>query len=196
MKSQPKIVIHNHFRPTHDSTPRDSEKLPAHKMTTSQIREEIRITPNATRNMSEKQARAERLRELKYALREKEAMGHRDATGASPEVERIIRGYKNGEIDRTRALRLLAEQGASAKELGHDASEQMYREHRDRAQQDASGDRVKITGGMKEFIGKTGRVQAKEDGLWRVILDSPVEVPGVGRVTSDLWEGRFLKKIG
>jgi hypothetical protein len=68
--------------------------------------------------------------------------------------------------------------------------------HFSKPARDASGDRVKITGGMKEFIGKTGRVQAKEDGMWRVILDSPVEIPGVGRVTSDLWEGRYLKKIG
>jgi hypothetical protein len=55
--------------------------------------------------------------------------------------------------------------------------------------------RVKILGGMSEFIGQTGRVQGKEDGLYRVILDTPVTVPGVGIVTSDLWEPRLLRTI-
>lgn len=54
---------------------------------------------------------------------------------------------------------------------------------------------VKIMGGMKEFVGQTGRIIAKEGNMYRVKLDNPVEVPYAGRVTSDLWEGRFLKRV-
>lgn len=52
---------------------------------------------------------------------------------------------------------------------------------------------VTITGGMREFVGQTGQVVAKEGKLYRVRLDYPVTVPGVGEVHDDLWEGRFLK---
>jgi hypothetical protein len=55
--------------------------------------------------------------------------------------------------------------------------------------------RVTILGGMTEFVGQTGTVQGKEDGLYRVILDTPVMIPGVGRVTSDLWEPRLLRTL-
>jgi hypothetical protein len=53
---------------------------------------------------------------------------------------------------------------------------------------------------MQEFVGSTGTVRETErDGrtkLYRVRLDEPVEIPGyVGRVTSDLWAGQFLKRI-
>jgi hypothetical protein len=61
------------------------------------------------------------------------------------------------------------------------------------------GDRVKILGGMQEFVGATGTVRETErDGrtkLYRVRLDEPVAVPSVGRVTSDLWAREFLKRI-
>jgi hypothetical protein len=54
---------------------------------------------------------------------------------------------------------------------------------------------VTIRGGMREFVGRTGTVQGKEGGLYRVILDTPVQVEGVGQVTSDLWEPRLLRTI-
>ena len=53
---------------------------------------------------------------------------------------------------------------------------------------------VKILGGMKEFVGKTGEAQ-KEGRMWRVYLDTPVTIPGIGTVRDDLWEGRFLRTI-
>lgn len=59
--------------------------------------------------------------------------------------------------------------------------------------------RVKIVGGMPEFVGKTGTVVGQEkDGsvkLYRVRLDEPVEIPGVGLVCDDLWAGSFLKTV-
>lgn len=55
--------------------------------------------------------------------------------------------------------------------------------------------RVKILGGMAEFVGRTGWVSHKEGELFRVDLDAPVEVEGVGLVTSDLWEGRLLRTV-
>jgi hypothetical protein len=60
---------------------------------------------------------------------------------------------------------------------------------------DRSGQRVRITAGMGEFVGKTGTIQWKEDGLYRVRLDEPVEVPYVGLVRDDLWEGKLLRRI-
>ncbi len=62
------------------------------------------------------------------------------------------------------------------------------------------GDRVTITAGMTEFVGKTGRVVSKEKmgrnepAYFRVQLDTPVEVPGVGRVHDDLWQGMYLRR--
>ena len=38
--------------------------------------------------------------------------------------------------------------------------------------------RVRITGGMSEFVGRTGTAKWKEMGMWRVFLDEPVNVPG------------------
>jgi len=55
------------------------------------------------------------------------------------------------------------------------------------------GRRVLIVGGMPAFIGKTGTIIGREDKLLRIRLDEPVEVPGVGRVTDDLWHPRLLK---
>jgi hypothetical protein len=60
---------------------------------------------------------------------------------------------------------------------------------------DRSGQRVKITGGMKEFVGKMGLITHKEDKLYRVKLDEPVEIPGVGEVYDDLWETQYLTQI-
>ena len=76
------------------------------------------------------------------------------------------------------------------------------------------GDRVKIKstdptsgqpslvacpGDPSPFAGRTGRVVGYEmDGrtrLYRVWLDRPVDVPGVGLVTDDLWSGPWLRKI-
>lgn len=54
--------------------------------------------------------------------------------------------------------------------------------------------RVRIVAGMAEFVGQVGEA-IREGKMWRVYLDQPVEVPGVGRVSDDLWEGRFLKTV-
>lgn len=54
--------------------------------------------------------------------------------------------------------------------------------------------RVKVMSGMPEFVGKTGEA-IREGKMWRVYLDQPVEIPGVGLVRDDLWEGQFLKTM-
>jgi len=54
---------------------------------------------------------------------------------------------------------------------------------------------VKILGGLPVFIGQTGVIVDKEGKLYRVKLDTPVEVPDVGLVTDDLWEPKLLKVI-
>lgn len=54
---------------------------------------------------------------------------------------------------------------------------------------------MKILGGLHEFVGKIGTIIGKEGNMYRVRLDEPVAVPGVGRAPDDLWEGRFLKKM-
>ena len=64
----------------------------------------------------------------------------------------------------------------------------------------AIGTRVQIMGGgMKEFRRKTGTVIENDyrDGnvrMYRVRLDEPVTIVGVGEVNDDLWAGRFLKR--
>lgn len=60
---------------------------------------------------------------------------------------------------------------------------------------DRSGQRVRITGGMSEFVGQTGTILCKEDTLYRVELDNPVNVPSVGIVDDDLWESRYLRRL-
>jgi hypothetical protein len=60
---------------------------------------------------------------------------------------------------------------------------------------DRYGQRVKIIGGMAEFVGKTGTIISKESGMYRVRLDEPVEVPGVGAVRDDLWESKLLRRV-
>ncbi len=70
-----------------------------------------------------------------------------------------------------------------------------------------AGDNVKISypkfeqgrGLAKVFHGLTGRISdVEKDGsekMFRVRLDKPVQVPGLGKVTSDLWASRYLKKV-
>jgi hypothetical protein len=60
--------------------------------------------------------------------------------------------------------------------------------------------RVKILGGMREFIGRTGRIidNTETDGrtvMYRVRLDSPVLIEGLGEVQDDLWSGKLLRNI-
>ena len=57
------------------------------------------------------------------------------------------------------------------------------------------GCRVLITGGMQQFIGQTGTIVSKEDHMYRVRLDQPVDIPNVGVVGDDLWESQYLKTI-
>lgn len=64
------------------------------------------------------------------------------------------------------------------------------------------GQRVKILpgGGMPEFHGKTGVIieDSEKDGritMYRVQLDSPVYIEGVGDVEDDLWPASMLKKL-
>lgn len=47
---------------------------------------------------------------------------------------------------------------------------------------------VKIKSGMTEFIGCTGQIVGQEMKMYRVRLDEPVMIPGVGMVKDDLWE--------
>jgi hypothetical protein len=58
---------------------------------------------------------------------------------------------------------------------------------------------VKILGGMREFVGKTGIVIGYEmsgrQKMLRVRLDEPVLVEGVGWVEDDLWEPRLLRTV-
>jgi hypothetical protein len=55
--------------------------------------------------------------------------------------------------------------------------------------------RVKILGGMQEFVGETGVILWREGPFYRVRLDNPVEVEGVGIVGDDLWEGPMLRRL-
>ena len=57
------------------------------------------------------------------------------------------------------------------------------------------GDSVRILGGMAEFIGQTGYILGEKGTMLRVRMDRPVHVEGVGEITSDLWERRFLRKL-
>jgi hypothetical protein len=62
------------------------------------------------------------------------------------------------------------------------------------------GQRVVVTAGMKEFIGATGEIidNTERDGatvMYRVKLFKPVEIPGVGTVTDDLWSGAYLRNV-
>ncbi len=62
------------------------------------------------------------------------------------------------------------------------------------------GQRVKILGGMSEFVGRLGTIidYSERDGrvtMYRVRLDTPVIIPSVGEVEDDLWVGSFLRSI-
>ncbi len=57
------------------------------------------------------------------------------------------------------------------------------------------GQRVRILGGLVEFVGKTGEIVAKEGDLYRVYVDEPVDVAGIGRIRDDLWEGSALETL-
>lgn len=63
-----------------------------------------------------------------------------------------------------------------------------------------TGQHVRIQGSLADpFAGQTGYVRGFEmDGrtkMYRVRLDNPVDVPGVGLVTDDLWAGHLLKVL-
>lgn len=61
--------------------------------------------------------------------------------------------------------------------------------------------RVKILAGMQEFVGQTGTViverETNDGSTWmhRVRLDEPVDIPGVGLVTDDLWGSSYLRTV-
>jgi hypothetical protein len=60
------------------------------------------------------------------------------------------------------------------------------------------GQEVRIVGGMREFIGRLGTIigeEGRRPRMYRVRLHEPVEVPGVGEVTDDLWQGNALKAV-
>lgn len=50
----------------------------------------------------------------------------------------------------------------------------------------------------REFEGQAGRIVGEErDGrtrMYRVRLDEPVNIPGVGLVHDDLWQSQYLKR--
>lgn len=56
-----------------------------------------------------------------------------------------------------------------------------------------------VPGQMKEFAGKTGRVVHEEmlgrERYYRIRMDEPVNIPGLGRVTDDLWTSKFIRKV-
>ena len=58
-------------------------------------------------------------------------------------------------------------------------------------------DHVKILGGMTEFVGQTGVITDIEDDgltkLYRVSLDEPINIEGIGEVEDDLWAAEFLE---
>lgn len=62
------------------------------------------------------------------------------------------------------------------------------------------GDRVVLKdepGQMREFVGRTGRVVGTEkwgELFYRVRLDEPVYIEGVGRVGDDIWTARFMRR--
>jgi hypothetical protein len=57
------------------------------------------------------------------------------------------------------------------------------------------GDRVKITDSHGIFKNKIGTAIGVEGEYIRIQLDKPVNIPGVGMVTNDLWMPHLLKKI-
>lgn len=64
------------------------------------------------------------------------------------------------------------------------------------------GDRVRIIsapGAMPEFVGSVGTIIGEErDGgtrMFRVHLDTPIVINGIGPVTDDLWSSAHLRKV-
>lgn len=61
---------------------------------------------------------------------------------------------------------------------------------------------VQLTSGLKEFVGKVGTIVGLEDlgrpgdnRLYRIRLNTPVRVEGVGVVRDDLWERQGFKLL-
>jgi hypothetical protein len=54
---------------------------------------------------------------------------------------------------------------------------------------------IATLGGLAEFVGRTGTILGKEDKLYRVKLDEPVEIPNVGLIADEHWEGRLLRRL-
>jgi hypothetical protein len=61
------------------------------------------------------------------------------------------------------------------------------------------GQRVRVLDGMREFVGKDGTIIGYETDhrttMYRVRLDAPVEISGVGTVKDDLWAGKYLRNL-
>jgi hypothetical protein len=62
------------------------------------------------------------------------------------------------------------------------------------------GQRVKILGGMAAFVGKTGEIVEIDKSCgrapyYRVRLDEAVEIPWVGFVRDDIWQGHLLRNV-
>jgi hypothetical protein len=101
-------------------------------------------------------------------------------------------GSNDRKASLDRALRSIPDRRASGRAIDWLVGRGRVRDARE-------GQRVKIMGGMREFVGQTGTIISEEGSnpkMYRVRLDNPVNIPGVGKVTDDLWEGNLLKKIG
>jgi hypothetical protein len=60
------------------------------------------------------------------------------------------------------------------------------------------GRTVRITASMAEFVGVRGTIIDREQDrppMYRIRLDRPVMVPGVGEVRDDLWERGGFKLL-
>ena len=59
------------------------------------------------------------------------------------------------------------------------------------------GKRVRITGGVGEFVGKTGVIEwfDRSSSTYRVCLDEPVFVSGVGMVRARFLAGKYLRNV-
>lgn len=59
---------------------------------------------------------------------------------------------------------------------------------------------IKAGGGLAIFRGRTGTIidNRGRDGrnvMYRVRLDQAVDIPGVGPVSDDVWQGQFLQAV-
>ena len=49
---------------------------------------------------------------------------------------------------------------------------------------------------MKQFVGKTGVILWSESaGFYRVKLDEPIEIDGIGTIGDDVYEDALLRRI-